>query len=41
MKLKIALKVLFTKVELFLIRNNKKFVIDTDKDDGESLIKEK
>ena len=30
MKIKIALKVLFTKVERFLIRNNRKFVFSSD-----------
>ena len=41
MKLRIAMKVLFTKVELFLIRNNKKFVIDTDTGDSDKYYKEK
>ena len=34
--MKIAIKTLFSKVERFLIRNNKKFVIGTDSDDDES-----
>ena len=33
MKIKIALKALFTKAELFLIRNNKRFVITSDESD--------
>ena len=36
--MKIALKVLFTKVEMFLIRNNRKFLIETDKSDGRSSL---
>ena len=35
-KMKIAMKALFSKIERFLIRNNKKFVIQTDSSDGES-----
>ena len=37
-KMKIALKVLFTKVEMFLIRNNRKFVIETEESDGLSKL---
>ena len=33
MKIKIALKALFTKPERFLIRNNKRFVITSDESD--------
>ena len=35
-KMKIVMKALFSKIERFLIRNNKKFVIQTDSSDGES-----
>ena len=35
-KMKVAIKSLFSKVERFLIRNNKRFVIGTDSSDGES-----
>ena len=35
-KMKIAIQSLFSKVERFLIRNNKRFVIETDLSDGES-----
>ena len=35
-KMKIAIKALFSKIERFLIRNNKKFVIQTDSSDSES-----
>ena len=35
-KTKIAIKSLFSKVERFLIRNNKRFVIGTDSSDEES-----
>ena len=33
--MKVAIKALFSKVERFLIRNNKKFVLKTDTSDGE------
>lgn len=33
-KMKIAIKVLLSKVEMFLVRNNRKFVIETDDSDG-------
>ena len=33
-KMKIAIKVLLSKVEMFLVRNNRKFVIETNHSDG-------
>ena len=35
-KLKVAISALFSKVERFLIRNNKKFVLKTDSSDSDS-----
>ena len=35
-KMKVAINSLFSKVERFLIRNNRRFVIGTDSSDGES-----
>ena len=38
-KMKIAIKVLLSKVEMFLVRNNRKFVIETDHSDGINRLK--